>query len=317
MKKYCIGIDVGGTTVKIGLFEINGKLMEKWEIPTRREENGKYILNDIKQSVLEKITHSDIDISDVEGVGIGVPGSVTKDGTVLGCVNLGWGIFNLESEVKELFPNMTVKVGNDANVAALGELWQGSAKGYLDAVMVTLGTGVGGGIIIGGKIVTGATGGAGEIGHMPVNPNETEHCNCGKQGCLEQYVSATGIVRTAKILLRESDEKSALREYDIEKITAKDVFDCAKARDIIATMVVSEFGYYLGTAFAHVASVVNPEVFVIGGGVSKAGEIIIDAVEHYYRKLAFPACKNAEIILAGIGNDAGIYGAAALVAEND
>ena len=245
------------------------------------------------------------------GVGIGAPGPVDSEGTLYGAVNLGWGTMSLKKELQTLL-NMPVEAGNDANVAALGEAWQGGAKGYEDVVVVTLGTGVGGGIIINGKMVAGATGAAGEIGHMHVNDDETEPCNCGNCGCLEEYVSATGIVRMAKRKLAEDDRPSLMRKDDL---SAKDVWDAVKAGDTVATEVAEDFGWYLGKAMALVANVSNPEIFVIGGGVSKAGNVLLGYIQKYYQKYAFKGCRGALFTLATLGNDAGIYGAARLVLE--
>ena len=302
MKKYAFGADIGGTTIKLGLFETLGNLIEVWEIPTRIEENGKYILIDIAASIEEKLKEKKISKLDVEGIGMGVPGPVGRDGNVLKCVNLGWGVFNVEKEMTTL-TGFKAKAGNDANVAALGEMWQGAAKGYSDIVMATIGTGIGGGIIVNGQIISGSKGGAGEIGHICVNKDETEKCSCGKTGCLEQYASATGIVRMAK-------EK--LHRYDI---TAKDIFDEAKAGDASANELINQLGEFLGIALASVANVTNPQIFVIGGGVSKAGKILIDATEHHFRKQAFHICSDARFVLAKLGNDAGIYGSVQLILE--
>lgn len=310
MSKYVFGVDIGGTTVKLGVFSVEGELLDKWEIKTRTEEGGKNILSDIADSLTDKMNSMSISKDEVKGVGMGVPGPVREDGTVDGCVNLGWGVFNA-AEALGAKLGLPVKVGNDANVAALGEYWQGGGKGYKNVIMVTLGTGVGGGVIINGKVIDGTNGAGGEIGHMTIDPEETVTCNCGKKGCLEQYSSATGIVRLANKVLAESDEPSVLR--DIETVTAKDVFDAAKAGDSLASKQVDELGKKLGLALANVACVVDPEVFVIGGGVSKAGQIIIDAVKKYYKLYAFRACANAEFALAKLGNDAGIYGGAAAV----
>ena len=216
---------------------------------------------------------------------------------------------SLKKELQTLL-NMPVEAGNDANVAALGEAWQGGAKGYEDVVVVTLGTGVGGGIIINGKMVAGATGAAGEIGHMHVNDDETEPCNCGNCGCLEEYVSATGIVRMAKRKLAEDDRPSIMHKDDL---SAKDVWDAVKAGDTVAIEVAEDFGWYLGKAMALVANVSNPDIFVIGGGVSKAGNVLLDYIQKYYQKYAFKGCRGALFTLATLGNDAGIYGAARLV----
>lgn len=310
MKEYCFGVDLGGTTAKIGLFGTGGNLVESYEIPTRKEENGSRILPDIAASILAKLEELGIDKSEVEGIGIGVPGPVLDNGIVNKCANLGWGMFNVADELREL-TGFLVCVGNDANVAALGEYWKGSASGCDSMVMVTLGTGVGGGIILKGKPVNGFNGAGGEIGHMPVVYDEEDVCGCGKKGCLEQVASATGIVRTAKRLLKEMDTPSALRELEI--ITAKDVFDLAKDGDALAVQSVERLGFYLGTALAHIAAVVDPEVFVIGGGVSKAGNYLIDAIVDNYREKAFHASRNAKIVLASLGNNAGMYGAARLV----
>ena len=311
MGKYCFGVDVGGTTVKLGLFNTNGDLMEKWEIPTVTEDDGKAILPDCAKSILKKMNEREMDRTEVVGVGIGAPGPIDSEGTHYGAVNLGWGTMSLKKELQTLL-NMPVEAGNDANVAALGEAWQGGAKGYEDVVVVTLGTGVGGGIIINGKMVAGATGAAGEIGHMHVNDDETEPCNCGTCGCLEEYVSATGIVRMAKRKLAEDDRPSIMRKDDL---SAKDVWDAVKAGDTVAIEVAEDFGWYLGKAMALVANVSNPEIFVIGGGVSKAGNVLLGYIQKYYQKYAFKGCRGALFTLATLGNDAGIYGAARLVLE--
>lgn len=309
MKNIRIGVDLGGTTVKLGLFR-EESLTDKWEIPTRKEDNGGNILSDITASIEQKLAENAVGKDEILGVGIGVPGPVDGDGVVHGCVNLGWGILPIEKELGEML-GLPVKAGNDANVAALGEQWQGGGRGCRNMVMLTLGTGVGGGIILDGKIVAGTNGAAGEIGHMPVVYDETEYCNCGKKGCLEQAASATGIVRTAKRLLEASTEDSALRGRD--ELTAKDVFDEAKKGDALAVQAVEKLGEYLGIAAAHISCVIDPEVYVIGGGVSKAGDVLISTIEKYYKEKAFKPSRGAEFRLAVLGNDAGIYGAARLV----
>ena len=309
MKNIRIGIDLGGTQVKFGIFQ-GEVLADKWEIPTRREDNGSYILKDITDSIENRIKQKNISKEEILGAGIGVPGPMDEKGIVHSCVNLGWGVFSVEEELGKLL-NIPVKAGNDANVAALGELWQGGGKGYRDMVMITLGTGVGGGIILDGKIRAGVHGAGGEIGHMSVVYDETEACNCGKKGCLEQVASATGIVRTAAKLLKNSDKPSTLR--DIANFTAKDIFDEAKKGDAVATAAVEKLGEYLGIATAHIACVIDPEIFVIGGGVSKAGEVLIRTIKKYYKEKAFKGCTETVFALATLGNDAGIYGAAKLL----
>ena len=307
MAKYVFGVDIGGTTVKIGIFTDDGNLLDKWEIPTRTDEGGKYILSDIAESVEDRRVEMGIDKKDVLGVGMGVPGPVRADGTVLRCVNLGWGIFNVEEELSKL-TGYVVKAGNDANMAALGEMWQGGGKGHRNIVMVTLGTGVGGGIIINGKMISGVNGAGGEIGHICVNDSETEKCGCGNTGCLEQYTSATGIVRSANILLNTTDKPSKLRT--VQYISAKEIFDAAKDGDELAASLVENHGKVLGKALAQIACVVDPEIFVIGGGVSRAGDILVDTTKKYFLEYAFHACRTTQFALATLGNDAGIYGGA-------
>jgi len=311
MKKYCFGIDVGGTTVKMGLFTTEGELLDKWEIPTRKEDGGAYILNDVAASVEAKLAEKNIAKEDVAGAGIGVPGPTLDTGYVSICVNLGWKDKNPANELSELL-SIPVKAGNDANVAALGEMWKGGGEGYLDVVLLTLGTGVGGGIIINGEIAPSHRGVGGELGHITVNPDEEATCNCGNHGCLEQYASATGVVRIAKKLIAASKEESSLRT--LETVTAKDVFDAAKAGDHLAVEAVEVLGKYLGLVVANVALTVDPDVFVIGGGVSKAGQVLIDVITKYYHNFAKIIGDNkAKVVLAKLGNDAGIYGAARMV----
>ena len=312
MDKYYIGIDLGGTTVKLGIFTTEGSLVHKWEIPTRTANAGSLILSDIAKSIDNTIQKLDISSIQLIGAGLGVPGAVQHDSVVAPCVNLnGWG--GNVAEILFKLCGFPVKAVNDANAAALGEMWQGSGKGSRNVVFVTLGTGVGGGIIIDGKLLRGVHGTGGEIGHIKVNRHEEQPCGCGKFGCLEQYASATGIVREANRLLNESDEPSSLRDYSI--VTAKDVFDEAKKGDALAVKVVEFFGDTLGFALAAISCVCDPEIFVIGGGVSAAGQIILDYVESAFRKYAFPAAEQTRFALASLGNDAGIYGCARLMVE--
>jgi glucokinase len=309
MKKYCFGIDIGGTTVKCGLFTVQGEILDKWEIPTRTEDNGDHILADVAETVLQKLQEKGIDKESVAGVGIGIPGPVNDNGEVSRAVNLHWGYKNVKKELGDM-TGLEVEAGNDANVAALGELWQGGGRGYRSLLMVTLGTGVGGGVIINEKIVAGAHGAAGEIGHAHVEDNMTERCNCGNYGCLEQYTSATGIVRLAKEALAGSDQPSLLREGEV---TSKAVFDAVKQGDALAIQIAERFGKYLGTALSTYVCVFDPEIIVIGGGVSKAGPVLLEYVVPNYQKHAFPSCHDTKFALATLGNDAGIYGAAKMV----
>lgn len=304
---YKFGVDVGGTTVKIGLFSGDGKLEEKYEIATDKSDQGAHIIEHIAAKLDEIIAEKSYGILDCMGVGIGLPGPVDR-GMILGCVNLGWGIFSIVEEFSKAFHNVPVYAGNDANTAALGEYVAGAGKGIKNMIMVTLGTGVGGGIIIDGRILEGANGGSGEIGHIPVNPQEQDICGCGKKGCLEQYASATGIVRIAE-KLRKENGNTALPAG----CTAKQVFDYAKEGDELAMQAVEELGRYLGLALASCACVLNPEGIVIGGGVSRAGKILLDVTEKNFQTYVFKPCRNVKFCLAELGNDAGIYGAAAMV----
>ena len=311
MAKVLFGVDVGGTTVKLGLFDAEGNVLDKWEIPTRTEDKGSHIIEDIAGSILVKMKQEDINKDDIIGVGMGVPGPVKADGTVVKAVNLGWDVFNPNTELGKLL-GVPVKTGNDANVAALGEMWKGGGQGYNDMVAVTLGTGVGGGVIIGGHIVCGSTGAGGEIGHIHLEDNEEDACGCKNHGCLEQYASATGIVRLAKKKLTATSKDSVLRN---EEVTAKSVWDAVKDGDELAIEVAEMYGEYLGKGLAAIACVVNPEIFVIGGGVSKAGRVLIDYMEPYYKKYAFHGAAKVKFALAKLGNDAGIFGAAKLILD--
>jgi len=313
MANYCFGVDIGGTTVKIGLFLESGKMTDKWEITTRKEDKGSKILPDVVESIKKKMKEKKIKIQEVIGIGMGVPGPVTSDGTVLKCVNLGWGIREVEKEVIRLTGIKKVRVANDANVAALGEMWKGGGRGHANMVMITLGTGVGGGVILGGKILAGVRGAAGEIGHINVNLDEKDKCNCGGKGCLEQYASATGIVKEAKRLLSSTTQSSRLR--NVKHISAKTIFDFAKEGDTLSLQLVEQLGEYLGRACSFIAYTIDPEAFVIGGGVSRAGSILTDVVKKHYEKRVMFALQGKEFKLAELGNDAGMYGCARLVLD--
>ena len=304
--KYGFGIDLGGTTVKIAYFDETGTMLDKWEIPTVTANDGAQILPDIAASILSYMDAHHIDKTTILGLGIGVPGPVNGKGVVNKCINLGWGVFNISEELTRLtgFP---VKAGNDANVAALGEFWKGGGQDYDNVVFVTLGTGVGGGIVVEGNLLHGAHGSGAEIGHICVNPEETTPCNCGNYGCVEQYCSATGIVRLAKMYLTEKAITTGLGA--LKNLTCKDIFDAAKESDEAALAILDRVYRYMGLFLANVCSTVNPEVVVIGGGVSKAGDILVTGVEPYFHKHVFHAAGNVKFTIASLGNDAGAYGA--------
>ena len=313
MKEFAFGIDLGGTTAKVGLFTTAGELLEKWEVPTDTSHAGEHILANLAAAIRGKMEEKSLSAQQVEGVGVGVPGPVLDSRIVpIVCANLGgWGDRNVAEDLSALLDGLPVLVGNDANVAALGEIWMGAAKGCRNAVMVTLGTGVGGGVIVNGKVIDGVHGAGGEIGHITVNRHETATCGCGKHGCLEQYSSATGVVRCMKKLLEEDpDTPCVLRGTDF---VAKDVFDAARSGDVLAAREVDQMTATLGMALANIAAVVDPEMFLIGGGVARAGAVLFDPLTAHYRDTAFRSCRDIPIKAASLGNDAGIYGAVRLI----
>lgn len=310
--RYGFGVDIGGTTVKLAYFHEDGVLLDKWEIPTVTADNGKQILPDVAASIAGYLQTHGIQRESILGIGVGVPGPVDGRGVVNRCVNLGWGVFNIAQELARLtgFP---VKAGNDANVAALGEYWMGGGAGCSSMVMVTLGTGVGGGIVLEGKLLHGAHGSGGEIGHIVLRRGEQEACGCGKFGCVEQYCSATGVVRLARRHLQATETESCLRKQAV--ITAKDVFDAGKAGDTVALEILEDYYDHLGEFLADLCCVVDPEVVVLGGGVCKAGRMLIDGMKPYFLKHVFHAAAGARFEIARLGNDAGVYGTFKLVLD--
>ena len=309
-----IGIDLGGTTVKTGLFSMDGCLLNHTEIPTRSSLGRETIWKDIADSVRSLAAIENADLSSCR-IGMGMPGPIETDGFLEAAVNLN--MYNLYpgKELSVFLDGMPVKVANDANAAALGEMWKGGAQGYKNLILITLGTGVGSGVIIDGSVVYGAHGLGGEIGHIWVNPDEPELCKCGGRGCLDQMASATGIVRNAHRFLAKSSQDSILRNR--ENLTAKDVIDAAKDGDEIAVEVVDYCMRFLGKAIADITYVIDPEVVVIGGGISKAGTYILDLIFEHYRN--FPMIKKCRthFELAKLGGDAGMYGAAYLAKQAD
>lgn len=310
--KYCFGVDIGGTFIKLGLFSVEGELIDKWEIKTRRVDNSEHIIPDIAEALLAKLEEKGIAKEDVKGIGFGTPGPVTDDGVAVCPANLDWVNKPVAKEMSEL-TGLPCRGGNDVNVAGLGEMWRGGAKGYKNVVVAPIGTGIGAAIIINGKVITGTRGAAGEIGHIHVDDEIETPCGCGAIGCVEQFSSATGLVRMANKVLNETDRSTSLRE--LSEITAKDVVDAAKAQDAVADEIFDKFCDYLGYSLAATAAVIDPEIFIIGGGVSKAGQILVDRVQAYYKKYAWPGIRGIEFALATLGNDAGIYGGASMFVE--
>jgi len=306
VKPYLIGVDIGGTTVKMGIFDHQGQNLEKWEIPTDKTDHGARILLDIYRSLVAHVK-----VEDILGIGFGVPGPVS-DGVVFNCVNLGWGKTDVEAEFrKHIGPaDLLIRVSNDANVAAAGEFFRGGGVGVNNLCFFTLGTGVGGGLILNGKVVDGVNGLGGELGHLVVDREGRFACNCGKHGCLETVASATGIVNLARLHLL-SEPHSLL--HSVSPLTAKAVFDAAKAGDSAALQAVDEATDYLAYACSLVTFTVNPERFVFGGGGAKAGDFLLDKIASAYPRYVRPFLTRGEFALATLGNDAGIYGAAYLV----
>lgn len=304
MHERIYGVDLGGTTVKIGAFDDKGSLTKKWEIPTRSANGGTLILGDIAAAVKADAAANDASIA---GIGMGVPGVITPDGDLRPCVNLnGWG----GAVGKELAEQCgcPVKLLNDANAATLGELWRGGGMGAKSMVFITLGTGVGGGVVVDGKLLVGSHGVGGEIGHIKMHETGEDVCGCGGRGCLEKYASATALAVMAKRAVERTEKPSALRT--IADITTKDVFDAAKRGDELAVELCGAYADELGRGMAAVACVCDPEAFVLGGGVTKAGDYLLDLVRKAYLKYAFSDTCQASIVLAQLGNDAGMYGGA-------
>jgi glucokinase len=315
--KWFVGVDLGGTTTKLAFINTYGEIIVKWEIPTDKTNNGKNIIINIAKTIDQKLTELDVDKSKLIGLGMGAPGPVdTKTGVIYNAVNLGWTEPFPLGDLIEVETSLQAVVDNDANCAALGEMWKGAGNGAKDLVCVTLGTGVGGGVIANGQIVQGVSGAAGEIGHIAAVPVGGSPCNCGKNGCLETVASATGIVRLASEMLNNGLKSGELFEIYKRKgfITAKAIFDCARNEDQTAISVIEQIAFHLGLSLANIANTLNPEKIVIGGGVSKAGDILLNPIKENFDKFSFPRVKEStELAIATLGNDAGVIGAAWLI----
>ena len=316
MANKIIGIDLGGTSIKFGILTLEGEVQDKWAIPTNILSDGKHIVPDIIESINHRLNLYNLDKSDFIGIGMGTPGTVDIEAaTVRGAFNLNW------ADVQEVGAPISEGVGlpfildNDANVAALGERWVGAGENQPDVVFITLGTGVGGGIVADGNLIHGVVGAAGEIGHIVVEPHNGFACTCGNHGCLETVTSATGVVRLARKFAEEYEGSSQIKASidNGDEVTSKDIFIAAEAGDAFALSVVDKFAYYLGFACANLGSTLNPAAIVIGGGVSAAGEFLRSIVETYFQKYSFSTVRDStKIKLAELGNDAGIIGAASL-----
>ncbi len=316
--RWLVGVDVGGTSIKMAFINLMGDIIYSWEIDTDKRKSGRYIPIDIARSIDKKLNELNQTKSKLIGIGIGAPGPVNEqDGSIEIAINLGWENFPLQN-ILERETSLPVVVDNDANIAAIGEMWKGAGKGAKNLICVTLGTGVGGGIIVNGEIVRGANGAGGEIGHITSVPKDGSPCNCGKTGCLETVASATGITRLALEELASANRISKLRDhYDTHQtVTSKLVFDAVKEGDEIAKQVIDQVTFYLGVAIANLANGLNPEKIVIGGGVSKAGHALLTPLKEQFSQFAFPrVAQGAELVIATLGNDAGIVGGAWLAKE--
>ena len=317
MNKKIIGIDLGGTSIKFAILTQNGEIQEKWSIPTNILDEGSHIVPDIIQSIKHKLTLLGLTKEDFLGIGMGSPGVVNRlEGTVIGAYNLNWKTLQPIKQQIESELGLSFYIDNDANVAALGEKWVGAGNNEPDVVFVTLGTGVGGGVIAGNQLIHGFSGAGGELGHIAVDFDDPIACTCGKKGCLETVASATGIVNLTRRYAEQyaGDSELKARIDDGQQVTAKDVFDLAKEQDVLALIVIRHFSEYLGVACSHIANILNPSRIVIGGGVSAAGEFLLTAIREEFEKNVFPPIKDSTVLaLAELGNDAGVIGAASLV----
>lgn len=316
MSKKLIGIDLGGTTVKFAILTMDGDIQQKWSIETNIVDGGSHIVPDIIDSITHKLALFQLTKDDFAGIGMGTPGTVDRNkGTVIGAYNLNWKTLQPVKEQIESALGIPFYIDNDANVAALGERWRGAGDNLDDVTFITLGTGVGGGIIAEGRLLHGAVGAAGEIGHITVDPEGFE-CTCGKKGCLETVASATGVVRVARTMSEAFAGDSRLKDMidDGQDISSKLVFDLAKDNDTFALMVVDKVCFYLGLACGNIGNMLNPSSIVIGGGVSAAGNFLLERVKDYFKTFTFPqVTESTDIRLAQLGNEAGVIGAASLV----
>lgn len=319
MSKKIIGIDLGGTSVKFAILTQEGEVQEKWSIKTNILDEGSHIVDDMIESINHRLRLLGLGAEDFIGIGMGSPGVVDREkGTVVGAYNLNWKTLQPVKEKIEKATGIPFFIDNDANVAALGERWKGAGENQPDVVFMTLGTGVGGGIVAEEKLLHGVAGAAGELGHITVDFDQPILCTCGKKGCLETVASATGIVNLTRRYADEYAGDAELKKLidNGEDVNAKIVFDLAKAGDELALIVYRNFARYLGIACANIGSILNPSTIVIGGGVSAAGEFLLDGVRKVYEENSFPQVRTStKLALATLGNDAGVIGAASLVLQ--
>lgn len=310
-----VGIDIGGMSIKVGLVDFDGKIIRQCRVKTEKTPS-KCIANMVNQ-INQLLSEERLSINDIKGIGIGCPGCVNDEkGIVENLPNVnGWVDIPLVKLLKEKF-NVPIKLSNDANVATLGEIKYGCAKNYNSCVMFTLGTGVGGGIVLNGKLYEGERNPATELGHMTLIYNGLP-CTCGRKGCIERYVSATALIEQTKeeMLLSRDSKMWDYVDGDIEKVDGKTAFECAKTGDIRAEKVVEQYISYLSESIMNTLNIFRPEAFILGGGVSAQGEYLINRVKEYCKKYSYGyvGAPETAILTASLGNDAGIIGAAALI----
>lgn len=316
LNPWYVGVDIGGTTIKMAFIDTTGEIISKWEIPTNKQ-NSQQIVNEINQAIMDRLKELNEGKERLAGIGVGAPGFINMEtGFIYKAVNIGWEDYPLKDLLEEL-TGLPVVVDNDANLAAIGEMWLGAGDLAKDLLAVTLGTGVGGGIITNGNIVHGKNGMAGEIGHITSITKNGFPCNCGKSGCLETISSATGIARIATEKVTSNPDSQLYVVYNQNgQLTAKDVFDAAYNEDTLALEIVDEISFHLGLAIANISNTINPEKIVIGGGVSRAGDLLITYVDKYFKQFSLPRVyEGANIVIATLGNDAGVIGAVWLIKQ--
>ncbi len=310
---YSVGVDVGGTGIKIGAVDKNGKIIYRDSCITDVDGGFDKIISDIKNVIENLMIQNNIQKEEIKSIGFGIPGYIDRYGRA-NCVNLNWEKVDFIQKLKETFPGIDIFVQNDATVAGLAESRFGSTKEHDTSVVITLGTGVGGAIIINGKPFSGAHGVGSEIGHMMIGEGWYK-CNCGNTGCFETYCSATAIIKYAQKIISEGEGSLILDmcNKDISNINAKMVFDAYNQNDEVAKKVIARFKNYLAKGIANIVNTIDPGIIAIGGGVSKSEDIILDGLKEMVREhLVYKEEEFADIVIATLGNDAGIIGAAIL-----
>ncbi|MDE6741445.1 MAG: ROK family protein [Muribaculaceae bacterium] len=313
-KPYVLGVDIGGTNTVFGIVDARGQVIASDSIKTKKHAEFDDYVTELHSAVERLLRLNDAE-DKIQGIGIGAPNANYYTGEIVNPPNLPWGpVIPLAEKVSEAFGGTPVAVTNDANAAALGEMTYGAARGMKDFIMITLGTGVGSGIVINGQMVYGHDGNAGELGHLVMKRNNGRMCGCGRTGCLEAYCSATGVARTAREFLEIRQEPSVLRNIDIEDITSKDVYDAAMAGDKIAKDIFEYTGRILGEAFADMVAFSSPQAIILFGGLAKSGDLLLKPLKEAFEKNVMPIFRGkTQILLSELKeSDAAVLGASAL-----